>query len=126
MAAEIVQLANANRVALTGEEIAPQVQKILQTGLMNTAERPPSPQQLQSIAKDCETLRLPEVPEMSTMLQASLWKAYNAPNRVELLEATTVNAEALLAPQQSPTQAASPSFDDGPSFEYDSGPSMDF
>jgi hypothetical protein len=71
-------------------------------------------------------LGLSEVPEMSTMLQASLWRAYNASNRVELLEATTVNAEALLAPQQSPAQAASPSFDDGPSFEYDSGPSMDF
>jgi conjugative relaxase-like TrwC/TraI family protein len=126
MAAEIVQLANANRVALIGEEIAPQVQKVMQTGLMNTAERPPSPQQLQSIAKDCATLQLSEVPEMSTMLQASLWKAYNAPNRVELLETTTVNAEALLAPQQSPAQAASQSFDDGPSFGYDSGPSMDF
>jgi conjugative relaxase-like TrwC/TraI family protein len=126
MAAELVQLANANRVALTGQEIAPPVQKIMQTGLMNTAERPPSPQQLQSIAKDCTTLQLSEVPEMSTMLQASLWKAYNAPNRVELLEATTGKAEALLAPQQPPTQAPSPSFDDGPSFGYDSGPSIDF
>lgn len=126
MAAEVVRLANANHVALTGEEIASSVQKIMQTGLMNTAERPPSPEQLKSIAKDCETLQLSEVPEMSTMLQASLWKAYNAPNRVELLEATTGKAEALLAPQQSPAQAASPSFDEGPSFEYDSGPSMDF
>jgi conjugative relaxase-like TrwC/TraI family protein len=127
MAAEIVQLANANRVALTGEEIAPQVQKVMQTGLMNTAERPPAPQQLQSIAKDCATLGLPEVPEMSTMLQASLWRAYNAPNRVELLEATSGQAEALLAPQQqSPAQAASQSFDEGPSFGYDSGPSIDF
>jgi conjugative relaxase-like TrwC/TraI family protein len=126
MAAELVQLANDNRVALTGQEIAPPVQKIMQTGLMNTAERPPSPQQLQSIAKDCETLQLSEVPEMSSMLQASLWKAYNAPNRIELLEATVGKAEALLASQQSPAQAASQSFDEGPSFGYDSGPSMDF
>lgn len=126
MAAELIQLANANRVALTGQEIAPPVQKIMQTGLMNTAERPPSPQQLQSIAKDCATLGLSEVPEMSSMLQASLWRAYNAPNRVELLEATTGKAEALFAQQQSPAQAASPSFDDGPSFGYDSGPSIDF
>jgi conjugative relaxase-like TrwC/TraI family protein len=126
MAAELIQLANANRVALTGQEIAPPVQKIMQTGLMNTAERPPAPQQLQSIAKDCATLGLSEVPEMSSMLQASLWRAYNAPNRVELLEATTGKAEALFAQQQSPAQAASPSFDDGPSFGYDSGPSIDF
>jgi len=57
MSAEIVQLANANRLALTGEEISAPVQRVMQASLMNTATQPPQPEQLQRIAKDCEALR---------------------------------------------------------------------
>ena len=125
LSAELVQLANANRLALTGEEITATVQRVMQASLMRTAEQPPLPEQLQRMAKDCEKLGLTEMPEVGSVLEASLWRAYNAPNRVEILEATTARVEAHLARQQSPTQAVEPSPDDGPSFGYDSGPSID-
>jgi hypothetical protein len=126
MSAEIVQLANANRLALTGEEISAPVQRVMQASLMNTAEKPPQPEQLQGIAKDCEALRLTEMPEPSSVLQASLWRAYNAPDSSQLLEDLTVRVETHLAQQQSITRAPEPMFDNEPSPSYDSGPSMDF
>jgi conjugative relaxase-like TrwC/TraI family protein len=125
LSTELVQLANANRLALTGEEIAAPVQRVMRASLMKTAEQPPLPEQLQGIAKDCETLGLTEMPEVASVLEASLWRAHNAPNRVEILEATTARVEAHLVQQQSPTQAVEPSLNNEPSFDYDAGSSID-
>jgi AAA domain len=126
MSAEIVQLANANRLALTEEGISAPVQRVMQASLMNSATQPPLPEQLQRIARDCEALRLTEKPEPSSMLQASLWRAYNAPDSSQILENLTVRVETHIAQQQSITQAPEPTFDNEPSLDYDSGPSMDF
>lgn len=126
MSAEIVQLANANRLRLTGEEISAPVQQVMQANLMNSAAQPPQPGQLQNIAKDCEALRLTEMPEPSSMLQASLWRGYNSPDSSQLLENLTVRVETHLAQQQSVTRTPEPTFDNEPSLDYDSGPSMDF
>jgi conjugative relaxase-like TrwC/TraI family protein len=126
MSAEIVQLANANRLALTGEEISTPVQRVMQASLMKSAEQPPQPEQLQRISKDCEALRLTEMPETNSMLQASLWRAYNAPDSSQILESLTVRVETHLVQQQSVTQAPEPAFDNEPSLSYDSGPSIDF
>jgi hypothetical protein len=126
MSAEIVQLANANRLRLTGEEISAPVQQVMQANLMNSAAQPPQPGQLQNIAKDCEALRLTEMPEPSSMLQASLWRGYNSPDSSQLLENLTVRVETHLAQQQSVIRAPEPAFDNEPSMDYDSGPSMDF
>jgi len=126
MSAEIVQLANANRLALTGQELAAPVQRVLQAGLMKTAEQQPLPEQLQSIAKDCERLGLTEMPEIGSTLQASLWRSYNAPNRTEILEAATVRVETHLAQQPSLTKAVEPSLDTEPSFDYAPSQSIDF
>jgi hypothetical protein len=125
MSAEILQLANANHVARTGQEIAAPVQQFLQTNLMKLAEQPSPPAQLQRIANDCEALRLTEMPEISNALQASLWRAYNAPDRSQILENLTVKIETHLAQQQSITQAPEPAFDNEPSLSYDAGPSID-
>ncbi len=126
LSAEFVQLANANCLTRTGEEIIAPVQRVMQASLMKTAELPPMPEQLQSIAKDCEALGLTEMPEVGSALEASLWRAYNAPNRAAILETVTASVESRLAQQLSPTRAVEPSCGNEPSFDYDPGPSIDF
>lgn len=104
MSAEIVKLANDNRLAATGQEIAPPVQKFMEQIFMQAADRPPTPQQVENLALTSKALGLGEPPQMSTSLQSSLWMAHNAPDRAERLEQLTQSAEVIYANQSQQLQ----------------------
>lgn len=125
LSAEIVQLANANRLERTGMGITAPVQGVMERMLVKGAEQPPTPQQLQGITDHSRALGLTETPQMSTLLQASFWRAHNAPDRAELLEQAAQLAETTFARQQALAQKVEPAFDTEPSLDYDDGPSMD-
>lgn len=103
MSAEVVRLANENNVARTGQEIAAQTQRYMQDVLMDAAQRPPSPDQVQRLATAAQAIGLSEPPQVANALQASLWTAQNAPNRAELLTQFTQSVETQLDRQQAPT-----------------------
>jgi hypothetical protein len=99
MSAEIVRLANENHRAITGEDIAASVQKHM-IGIFEPAARmPPTPKQLENLEATSKALGMSEPPHVSTSLQCSLWRAYNAPDRSELLEQIT-QASAIAYTQQ--------------------------
>jgi uncharacterized protein with beta-barrel porin domain len=103
MSQEFVQLANANHLAATGQEISAQVQRFMQANLMKSAERPASPEQLHGIADASQKLGVADdSSQITNALQASLWRAHNSPDRADLLEQFTKATEATYTQQQSP------------------------
>lgn len=100
MSAELVRLANDNRLALTGQEIAAPVQRFMENIYMKAADMPPSPQQVENLTKASTALGMSEPPKVSTSLESSLWMAQNAPDRAERLESATQSAESHYAQQQ--------------------------
>ncbi len=112
MSYELVQLANANHLANTGQELNAQMQRFMQASLINSAERPPSPEQLQGITNACQKFGIADnySSQTTTALQASLWRAHNAPDRTDLLEKFTQVAETAFAQMQE--QAQDTSIDD--------------
>lgn len=109
MSYELVQLANANHLANTGQELNAQMQQFMQASLINSAERPPSPEQLQGITNACQKFGIADnySSQTTTALQASLWRAHNAPDRTDLLEKFTQAAETAFAQMQEQAQDTS-------------------
>jgi len=92
LSAELVQLANANQIDRTGQEIAAPVQEYMQDSLMRAANRPPSEEQLERLNTNARALGLDEPPNVENALQAALWNAHNAPDGAERLEQFTQTA----------------------------------
>ncbi|MGB8510754.1 MAG: AAA family ATPase, partial [Pyrinomonadaceae bacterium] len=89
MSAELVKMANENHRDLTGQDIAAPVQKFMQQIFTQQADRPPTEKQLENLEATSKALGLTELPQMSTSLQSSLWRAHNAPDHSEILEQLT-------------------------------------
>ncbi len=100
MSAELVRLANENHRAITGQDIAAPVQSYMQQTIMQQANMPPTPKQLEGLEATSKALELDEPPQMNTALQSSLWRAHNAPDRSELMEQLTQIATTFYAQRQ--------------------------
>jgi len=119
MSQEFVQIANENHFAVTGQEISQQVQRFMQANLMKAAEHPPSPAQVQGIADARQKLGVHEdSSQITNALQASLWRAHNAPDRADLLEKFTQATETSFA--QTKAQATEISIDNATDIVMDS------
>jgi conjugative relaxase-like TrwC/TraI family protein len=106
MSAEIVKLANDNRLDRTGQDIAAPVQSRMEDFYMKTAEMPPTLLQQENLVKASDDLGMTEPPKMSTSLETSVWMAQNAPDRAERLEQFTQSFETLYAKQSQQQQQA--------------------
>lgn len=107
LSAEFIQLANKNQLAIAGQEIAAPIQRLMRDNLMQLASQPTAPEQLQSIQDLSRKLGLSEQPDVSTALQATLWRAHNDPNHAALLTNFTQATETAFV-QQLQMQAVEP------------------
>jgi conjugative relaxase-like TrwC/TraI family protein len=118
LSAELVQLANDNHRAVTGQEIAAPLQKFMQANLMRHAEQPPTENQLERLAATSKTLGLSEPPKMENALQVAVWNAHNTPDRAERLEQFTEGMQAGFRQSQARTiELPEPSRDIGMSID---------
>jgi hypothetical protein len=108
MSAELVGLANENHRRLTGQDIATPVQRYMQGIFEQAGDRPPTAKQLENLEATSKALGLSEPPQMSTALEASLWRAYNAPNSSEILEQLTQASTSAYTQQQQQASAIEP------------------
>jgi hypothetical protein len=106
MSTDFVKLANDNRLALTGQEIAAPVQELMEDFYKKTAEMPPTPLQQESLNHASEKLGMSEPPKMKTSLESSVWMVQNAPERTERLEELTRSLETIHARQSERQQQA--------------------
>ncbi|MBA3806404.1 MAG: hypothetical protein H0X14_11920, partial [Acidobacteria bacterium] len=94
LSAELIELANDNHRAVTGQEIAAPLQKYMQATLPKLAEQPPTENQLERLNATAKALGLSEPPAVTNSLQAAVWSAHNSPDRTERLEQFTEGMQA--------------------------------
>ena len=112
MAAEVLRLADENRLAQGRPPVDAQVQEYMRAALVKAAERPPSEAQAGRDRQIAEALGR-EDPRHENALESSLYAARNAPDRGELLDHFTAAAEAAYAREQAPVmEHVQPSHDD--------------
>jgi DNA-binding SARP family transcriptional activator len=111
MAAEVLRLADENRLAQWRPPIDTGVQEYMRAALVRAAERPPSEAQAERDRQIAEALGR-EDPRHESALESSLYAALNSPNRDELLDRFTSTAESSYAREQAPViEQAEPSHD---------------
>ncbi|MCP9496518.1 MAG: relaxase domain-containing protein [Pyrinomonadaceae bacterium MAG19_C2-C3] len=101
MADEFVRIANENRMTQGRAEMSEQVQDAMHEVLMNAAERPPSPAQVERDGQIAQQHNHEE-PQHKNALESSLYAARYAANRHKLVEQFTANIEAAYEPQREP------------------------
>ncbi len=112
MAAEVLRLADENRLAQGRPPVDVHVQEYMRAALVRAAERPPSEAQAERDRQIAQTLGQEE-PHHENALESSLYAALNAPNRGELLDRFTAAAESAYAREQEPViEHVQPSRDD--------------
>jgi hypothetical protein len=109
MAAEVLRLADENRLAQGRPPIDAGVQEYMRASLVRAAERPPSEAQAERDRQIAEALGR-EDPRHENALESSLYAARNAQDRGELLDRFTAAAESAYAREQAPAiEQAEPS-----------------
>jgi len=112
MAAEVLRLADENRLAQGRPPVEAQVQEYMRAALARAAERPPSEAQAERDRQIAEALGRDD-PRHGNALESSLYAARNAPNRGELLDRFTAAAESAYAREQAPAiEQVQPSHED--------------
>ncbi len=112
MAAEVLRLADENRLAQGRPPVDAQVQEYMRAALVRAAERPPSEAQAGRDRQIAEALGRDD-PRHENALESSLYAARNAPDRGELLDRFTAAAESAYAREQAPViEHVQPSHDD--------------
>jgi len=106
MAAEVLRLADENRVAQGRPPVDAHVQGYMRAALVKAAERPPSEAQAGRDRQIAETLGRDD-PRHENALESSLYAARNAPDRGELLDKFTAAAESAYAREQAQIGRAS-------------------
>lgn len=101
---EMVRLANDQRLARTGQEIAAPVQWRMEDFYKQTAAIPPTPLQQENLHHASAQLGMSEPPRASTSLEASLWMAHNSPDRSARLEQFTQVFERHVEQQSLPQE----------------------
>lgn len=104
MALELVQLANANRLAQGSPPLAGQLQAYMYAQLTNLAEHPPTPAQVMRDQQLAQARGEAEPQHESALLASSLYAARYAPARSELLEQFTVATETAYERDQAPVR----------------------
>lgn len=111
MAAEVLRLADENRLAQGRPPIDAGAQEYMRAALVRAAERPPSEEQVGRDRRIAEALGRDD-PRHENALESSLYAARNAPDRGELLDRFTAAAESAYAREQTPViEHAEPSHD---------------
>jgi conjugative relaxase-like TrwC/TraI family protein len=111
MAAEMLRLADENRLAQGRPPVDAQVQEYMRAALVRAAERPPSEAQAERDRQIAEALGRDD-PRHENALESSLYAARHAPHRGELLDRFTAAAESAYAREQAPAiEHAEPSHD---------------
>lgn len=110
-AAEVLRLADENRLALGRPPVEPGVREYMRAALIRAAERPPS-----EVEAGCDRQLAGALgrddPRYENALESSLYAALNAPGRSELLERFTAEAESAYARERVPAiEHAGPSHD---------------
>ena len=103
MAEEFVRLANENRASVTGQVIDEQVQDFMRACLVNSAEHPPTPAQVERDRRLAASLGHDE-PRYASALESSLYAARHAPERSQLLESFTAAVEAAYEREHAPAR----------------------
>lgn len=118
LSAELIQLANDNHRAVTGQEIAAPLQQFMQTSLPRLADQPPTENQIERLDATSQALGLSEPPKLESSLQVAVWNAHNAPDRAERLEQFTAGMQASFRQTQARTiELPEPSRDIGMSID---------
>ncbi len=118
LSAELIQLANDNHRAVTGQDITAPVQKYMQETLPKLAEQQPTENQIERLDATSKELGLSEPPAVNNALQAAVWSAHNSPDRVERLEKFTEGMQAGFRQTQARTiELPEPSRDIGMSID---------
>lgn len=112
MAAEVLRLADENRLTQGMPPVEAQMQEYMRAALVRAAERPPSEAQAERNRQIAEALGRDD-PHHENALESSLYAALNAPNRGELLDRFTAAAESAYEREQAPAiEHVQPSHDD--------------
>lgn len=112
MAAEVLRLADENRLTQGRPPVDAHVQEYMRAALVRAAERPPSEAQAERDRRIAEALGRDD-PRHENALESSLYAALNAPNRDELLDKFTSAAESAYEREQAPViEQDQPSHDD--------------
>jgi conjugative relaxase-like TrwC/TraI family protein len=101
IAAEVLRLADENRLAQGMPPVNTHVREYMRAALVRAAERPPSEEQAERDRQIAEALGRDD-PRHENALESSLYAALNAPNRGELLDRFTGAAESAYAREQAP------------------------
>lgn len=99
--AEVLRLADENRLAQGRLPIDAGVQEYMRAALVRAAERPPSEAQAGRDRQIAEALGQ-EAPRHENALESTLYAALHAPDRGELLDRFTDAAESAYARDQTP------------------------
>lgn len=111
MAAEVLRLADENRLAQRMPPVDAHVQEYMRAALVKAAERPLSEAQADRDRRIAEALGRDD-PRHENALESSLYAALNAPDRSELLDRFTAAAESAYAREHVPAiEHAEPSHD---------------
>lgn len=111
MAAEVLRLADENRLTQGRPPVDAQVQEYMRAALVRAAERPPSEAQAERDRQIAQALGRDD-PRHENALESSLYAALHAPDRGELLDRFTAAAESAYAREQAPAiEHAEPSYD---------------